>query len=943
MTLRTDQIDLNRTFSIPKDETEGSGDLAFSLGRDSNSFTWKDLHEKPITVVVGEAGIGKTIEFENEVQRLLAGGKKAFFIELNQLVDRDSWGLALEQSASAYEQWQSSLEEGYFFLDAIDEARLADHAAFKKALAITLASLRQYLGRVRISISSRWTDWSIDEVRITVEEFLVTPIGAARGEAKVGQKVNLDLAHPTFQAAGPTFPAEPPSSVEQVAAFVVKLDPLSRLEAHKLTEAWSVIDADAFWAAIDDGQYDFMASRPLDLQWMVGLWNQKRSLGSYLDLIEGNVTNRLTETNQSYVASGAVLSLDQLREGAEELAAAAVFTGHVFVTTGATALLRPDEVSPQMALTDWTPTEITRLLASAVFDEATYGRVKFHHRSVREYLAACWVNRQLATGMPLHRVLPLFAASPFGETVLITARRWTLCWLASINVKAREWVIHHFPEMFFFDGDPEAWDALSADQALLGYVQRLKDGLRTDWYNDVSEFRRIGRRVNSDRLSTLLTDPQLPAHVKTVLFPIVTHAHLIDCADAIFCSYTSQSLPARVRRYALEVLATIATPEQRNIIKAELLAGALTSNELIASALAASDWKSLTVDELVKVFTFAGPEDSYGGGAMALSIKFDLLPTATADSAALLLDAVVAVLPQPEEGKRFARHHESDQPERVWGLDVLSDCLERLLTLLPPTLIEYPTVCLAAAERIEALRDTGFTDREDFGRLHGLIVKHPRLRWQLGLVIAQSEDITHSAIRLTWDMERCLVSFGVADMPALIDRANNADASPAERAVWFVVARDVAFRHLRGPARKMALVALETGPDVEARTKAIAEQRTQFINNSQHRRFWKTNELQRKREQFSKHEANRAELCAGIEHIRDATARGFLNWLVHYSYDRSGRQNFTRVDVGVMSRTLARTSQALLPLGLRWCGRVPTFQTLSITKMDRCHGRPSQL
>ena len=39
-------------------------------------------------------------------------------------------------------------------------------------------------------------------------------------------------------------------------------------------------------------------------------------------------------------------------------------------------------------LPDWTPAERQALLRRALFDPATYGRVRFHHRSVQEYLAA---------------------------------------------------------------------------------------------------------------------------------------------------------------------------------------------------------------------------------------------------------------------------------------------------------------------------------------------------------------------------------------------------------------------------------------------------------------------------------------------------------------------------------------------------------------------------
>ena len=901
------QVDLQRTFSIPKDKTEESDDWANYFDQGGDKLVWKNLHEKYVVVVVGEAGIGKTVEFMIEVQRLREDGKAAFFIELNQLDNRDSWELALGQSATAYAHWQASSEEGYFFLDAVDEARLNSHAAFKKALAVVQAGLRQYLGRVRIAISSRWTDWSIDEVRTTVKELLVIPIEVARRAASAAPESDFGEKLPVVQV-------EQPSSDECAESFVVSLDPLSRPEAHKLAEALSAVDVLAFWAAIDDGHYDYMATRPLDLRWMVVLWNQKRSLGTYLELIEGNIANRLTETNQSYQVSGAVLSPDRLRSGAEELAAASVFSGHAFIATVLASTPRPDEVVPRAVLTDWTPVEVARLLASAVFDEATFGRVKFHHRSVREYLAACWINRQIATGLPLHRVLPLFAASPFDKMVLITAHRWTLCWLAAVNVKVREWVTRYFPEMILFDGDPEAWDVLSADQAFFGYMQRLKDGLETDWYNNASEFRRIGRRLPPGRVAALLADTQLSVQVRMALLPIIMHARLTDCADTVFGLYRNPSASSREHRHAIEVLGAIATPEQREVIKSDLLSGNLTSNELIASALAVVNWKSFTVDELSKIFTTTVSEGAYG--PMAQAIKNDLLPVITADSAILLLQAIVAALPHAKKGTRFSKYPESCQPERAWLLDVLPDCIERLLTLLPTTLDEYPAVCLDAAERIEILRDAGFTDNQEFNRLHGLIAQHPRLRWQLAFTITHSDDITHSISRLTWG-SHCIVSFGSADLTELIARANYAGATSDERQVWFAVAKEVAFRELRGAARKAALTALETGQEGEERCKEIANQRAGLIKGLQQMRIWKAEERERKCARLAMNEANRVKIRDDIEHIRDGTHQGTLHWLINYSYNQSALKSLTHVDYEAIAKDFGQDIADALANGLK--------------------------
>ena len=150
-----------------------------------------------------------------------------------------------------------------------------------------------------------------------------------------------------------------------------------------------------------------MASRPLDLEWMAKQWMSSKKLGTYSELIETAVTHRLREINQSYIDSGAVLSPAQLRAGAEQIAATCTFSGrpHVLVTAGESM---DSAISPADALPDWTPLEHRRLLGTAIFAEETYGRIRFHHRAVREYLAAYWVERRLRDGLPLAHALGLF-------------------------------------------------------------------------------------------------------------------------------------------------------------------------------------------------------------------------------------------------------------------------------------------------------------------------------------------------------------------------------------------------------------------------------------------------------------------------------------------------------------------------------------------------------
>ncbi len=138
--------ELSRTFSSAQNRQDDGDDWSAYLGLTKGKLTWKDLHNKPLYVIVGEAGIGKTVEFELEAQRLRSAGNPAFFVALNQLVDSESWERALAESFDGYEHWKSSTGTAYFLLDAVDEARLTGQADFERALSVVSYGLaREYV------------------------------------------------------------------------------------------------------------------------------------------------------------------------------------------------------------------------------------------------------------------------------------------------------------------------------------------------------------------------------------------------------------------------------------------------------------------------------------------------------------------------------------------------------------------------------------------------------------------------------------------------------------------------------------------------------------------------------------------------------------------------------------------------------------------------------
>jgi len=315
-------IQVSRSFSPFRESGDSQTDYEdwSRLVRRDKGLSWNDLLKKRLIVILGEAGIGKTYEFQNRVRILAAEDRAAFFLPLNQLDAPDGVRQALVEQIDQYERWLKNDEAGYFFLDAIDEARLNSPVAFYKAIRAIRQALGSHLKRVSLYISSRITDWSVPGVKDAVREHLVKPLNTAL-------TADTLIGSPTAKAMEIKLPVAAPA----IDLEVFTLDPLSVEDAKKLAQAFGATPIDAFWAQVEEGDYEFLATRPLDLQWLAARWKQAQALGTYSELLEEAVTHRLTETNPSYVASKAVLSRAQLREGAEQLAAACVFSGRAYV------------------------------------------------------------------------------------------------------------------------------------------------------------------------------------------------------------------------------------------------------------------------------------------------------------------------------------------------------------------------------------------------------------------------------------------------------------------------------------------------------------------------------------------------------------------------------------------------------------------------------------
>ena len=162
----------------------------------------------------------------------------------------------------------------------------------------------------------------------------------------------------------------------------------------RFAAAQGVRDVPALMDAIARADAEIFAERPQDLLELIGYWAKHGRIASHAELIEFNIKSKLAERNPDRDVARPLVSAKAF-EGAMSLAAALIFTKR-------NSIILPDQpVDPDRAassieandaLPDWDARDIQTLLSRPLFDEATYGRVRFHHRSVQEYLTAQWLH-----------------------------------------------------------------------------------------------------------------------------------------------------------------------------------------------------------------------------------------------------------------------------------------------------------------------------------------------------------------------------------------------------------------------------------------------------------------------------------------------------------------------------------------------------------------------
>lgn len=520
------------------------GDSGMPRGSD-----WPELLKSERVVLFAEAGSGKTREMQAQAKRLTAAGKTAFFLPIEALDREDVRGiLAMEPGeAERFDAWLAEGDQpGWLFLDAVDELKLTN-GKLDLALGKVSRALGAARNRAHIILSCRPTDWRPVQDLETLNKRLPT------GDPAVKTAASSDDA---FLEPFRQFDKKQEKAVAAAPKLrLVVLLPLAEKQIRIFAVAMGITDPDAFLAEVRRQEAWSFARRPLDLKGLTASWKANRSLGTLLQQHEADVETSLRDKPDR--ADENVLPFDKAVAGAERLALAMLLTKTRTIRAPEQTIQESSDstsLDPALILADWTEAEVKALLRRPIFDPATYGRVRFHHRSVQEFLAARRLHGLRGKGMTARQLSRLLFADRYDERVVIPSMRPVAAWLALWDADVAREAMAREPEILILNGDPQSLSLDTRKALLRSYVAAYSGGGWRGLEMPITEVRRLAQADLAPEIKHWWTQPHSNEEVTEFLLKLIWLGAMQDCAEIARDAALNDTLGSYARVLAIRAL-----------------------------------------------------------------------------------------------------------------------------------------------------------------------------------------------------------------------------------------------------------------------------------------------------------------------------------------------------------------------------------------------------
>lgn len=548
---------IERSFQdIPKDGLSESEQISFlsDLGW-KNGDNWSNLLRSKRILIVSEAGTGKTYECKNQQDILFQKGEPSFYIELSDLARTNLYDHFSSEEQTRFNEWRTAQSDiATFFLDSIDELKLS-LGSFERALKNLEKAIAGNLGRSRIIVTSRPTP--IDEElfrKILPVPVAIDPPPASDEFADIAMARQPDVVSDE----------QPTEDWRNVALL-----PLSNLQIKLLASKNGVADPDAFLADIQQRNAEDFVRRPQDLIELCADWRMHNRIRSHRDQVASNINVKLKPRTDR--AEKVELSDDKAIEGARRLALAATLSRKLSLRHSAEADRdgNPTEapLDPSLILTDWSQDQRTTLLERPLFGFASYGRMRFHHRSVTEYLAAQHLLELLERKTPIKSIKRiLFTITAEGEMVVKPSMRPVTAWVALQNDSILEQTLQCEPDVLLNFGDPESLTSAQKQRTLRAFSERHgAGGWRGLQVPNIQLHRFAAPELGQEVMRLWEAGIENP-EVQEIMLMMIGHGKMTDCANIAYGIAIDSSIHYSMRINALNALIQLNDPRLAVIV-----------------------------------------------------------------------------------------------------------------------------------------------------------------------------------------------------------------------------------------------------------------------------------------------------------------------------------------------------------------------------------------
>lgn len=488
-------------------------------------LSWEDISARRRVVLLAEAGSGKTVEMREQVRLRVERGQFAFFASVEDVGNDGLEGALRTADRSRLAAWQTSGQSAWFFIDSVDEAKLG-RVTVDRALRKIADGIQGGERRAHIVLSCRLLDWEFaSDLKRLVDELPIPPVPELPPPPASTDDVLIRVLREGKREEDARVAEQP---------LVVLMIGLDKGRIRRFAAGKGVLDTPPLLDEIQSANLWRFARRPLDLDWLVQFWKDRRRVGSLAEILESSLAARVAETKKDrarHDTSDPVHALHAI----ERIGAALVFGRKTTIAIPDSDSLRPEDdgaLRVDEVLPDWSPRDRAYLMSRPVFDPATFGRARLHNDNdgvVRGYLAARWLHRLRAKNLSSSELFNLVFASSYGIELVKPSVRETAAWLALWNEDIGRDVARRDPALLLSAGDPASLSPGVRAAVLTDIVEKLATGSRPPLF-DFGGLKRFSHPDLSATISRLWSKYQSWPAAREFLLQIIWLGPLADCA-----------------------------------------------------------------------------------------------------------------------------------------------------------------------------------------------------------------------------------------------------------------------------------------------------------------------------------------------------------------------------------------------------------------------------